>query len=71
MHAATYPTIEEMKSKRQNVKTSEVRAAAAALGRLGGIARRKATTKAQRSADARKAANTRWGNLKIRSKGGR
>jgi hypothetical protein len=33
---------------------------AAALGRLGGIARRKATTKAQRSEMARKAANARW-----------
>jgi hypothetical protein len=33
---------------------------AAALGRLGGIARRKATTKAQRSDMARKAANARW-----------
>jgi hypothetical protein len=34
---------------------------AAALGKLGGIARRKATTKAQRSEMARKAANVRWG----------
>jgi len=33
---------------------------AAALGKLGGIARRKATTKAQRSEMARKAANARW-----------
>ena len=33
---------------------------AAALGKLGGIARRKATTKAQRSAMARKAAKVRW-----------
>jgi hypothetical protein len=33
---------------------------AAALGRLGGIARRKTTTKAQRQEIARKAANARW-----------
>jgi len=33
---------------------------AAALGKLGGIARRKAMTKAQRQEIARKAANARW-----------
>jgi hypothetical protein len=42
-----------MKAKTKNIH-------AAALGRLGGIGRRKATTKAQRSEIARKAANTRW-----------
>ena len=58
-----------MKSNSRKVKAPDVNAAAAALGRLGGIARRKAMTKAQRSENARKAANTRWGNVKPSAKG--
>jgi hypothetical protein len=46
-----------MKAKTKNIY-------AAKLGRLGGIARREATTKAQRSEIARKAANARWSPTK-------
>jgi hypothetical protein len=46
------------------VKAKSKNPHAAALGKLGGIARRKATTKAQRSAMARKAANVRWGRIR-------
>ena len=53
MHAAKHGTIIVVKTKSKNSH-------AAALGKLGGIARRKATTKAQRSATARKAAKARW-----------
>ena len=45
------------------VKAKSKNPHAAALGKLGGIARRKATTKAQRSAIARKAAKIRWGRI--------
>ena len=53
MHAAKHGTIDDVKAKTKNLY-------AAKLGRLGGIARRKATTKAQRTEIARKAANARW-----------
>ena len=53
MHAAKHAMIDDMKAKAKNVYAAE-------LGRLGGIARRKATTKAQRSKIARNAANARW-----------
>jgi len=45
--------VEDMKAKAKNVHAAE-------LGRLGGIARRKATTKEQRSKIARNAATARW-----------
>lgn len=53
MPAAKHCTIDAMKATSKNVHAAE-------LGKLGGIARRKATTKAQRSEIARKAANARW-----------
>lgn len=53
MHTAKQCTIATMKPKKKNIN-------AAKLGRLGGVARRKATTKAQRAEIARKAANARW-----------
>jgi hypothetical protein len=53
MHGAMQVNIEGMERKAKNVH-------AAALGRLGGIARRKTTSKAQRSVIARNAANARW-----------
>jgi len=53
MHVGKHCTIDAMKAKAKNIY-------AVKLGRLGGIARRKATTKAQRSQIARKAANARW-----------
>jgi hypothetical protein len=53
MHAAMHAMVEDMKAKTKNVHAAE-------LGRLGGIARRKAMTKAQRSKIARNAATARW-----------
>ena len=43
-------------------KKKEKNEAAAAMGRLGGPARAKALTKAQRKAIAKKAAEARWGH---------
>jgi hypothetical protein len=56
MHAAKHDNIYLVKAKSKNPH-------AAALGKLGGIARRKATTKTQRSAIARKAAKIRWSRI--------
>jgi hypothetical protein len=56
MHAAKHDKSYIVKAKSKNPH-------AAALGKLGGIARRKTTTKAQRSAIARKAAKVRWSRI--------
>ena len=50
--------------KKENTLSDEIKAAAAAMGRKGGLkggpARAKALTSKQRSEIAKKAANTRW-----------